>query len=197
MAVRGIIILEGGDCSGKTTLARRLIDRYGARYIHNGVHRDVWKRHVAAFRYARRLAEDYLVVIDRLWLSEQIYGQIFRGGPAYDMGAWWLDKTLQDLGALTVLCVRDDQQRHNDHFAVMRQQRDEKFKDIRDVVKLYADLVHGDMTKSGDTYLDNWIRFGDYAKRDDVMLYDMDKTVAGKASGHVMSRLDYLRELKH
>jgi hypothetical protein len=101
----GIVVLEGADASGKTTLARHLVDRYGARYLHSTRRREVWRWHLGALRWAVRESASRLVVLDRLWLSEQVYGQVFRGGPAYDLGARCLDRVLLRYGAVTVLCV--------------------------------------------------------------------------------------------
>ena len=95
----GIVVLEGANAAGKTTLARHLVERYGARYLHSRPTRDPWRRHVAMLRRAVALSERHLVVLDRHWLSEQVYGRVF-GSPAYDLGARCLDRVLRRYGAL-------------------------------------------------------------------------------------------------
>ncbi|HXJ66860.1 MAG TPA: hypothetical protein VNN79_24145, partial [Actinomycetota bacterium] len=41
-------------------------------------------------------------------------------------------------------------------------------------IQLYADLRHGNVAHPGDGYLDQLIRYQDFAERDDVLIYDMD-----------------------
>lgn len=186
--MRGIIVIEGSDATGKTTLARALHKKFGGRYLHLGVHKDVWKRHLMAIKLAARWADaGELVVIDRLWLSEEVYGQVFRGGPSYDTRP--MDNLLKFHGALNVLCVRADQWRHLRDFEELKIVRREKFEDISRVVRLYADLARGDLTKQGDTPLDDLIRYGDFTQRPDVMLYDMDRLSADQAAGLAGARL--------
>lgn len=189
--MRGIVILDGADGVGKTNLAHHLVREHGARYLHLGIHRDIWRWHVAAARRAIKLAETRLVVVDRLWLSEQAYGQAFRGGPGYDLGARCLDRLLQRYGAVTVLCVRRDLERHLADFERLKMERPEKFSGIGRVAQLYCDLALGNVAHPGDTYLDQLIRWGDYARRPDVMLYDMDlwPDRADQYAGLVVARL--------
>ena len=179
----GIIILEGADCTGKTSLAKAL----GGVYVHNGLYEDVWTAHLACVDEAVARCAEELVVIDRLFISEQVYGQVFRGGPAYDPEP--LDEMLTKASALTVLCVRADQLRHLRHFDELKTLRRESFDDIARVVRLYADLSRGDLTKTGYTWLDREIRYGQYAQRPDVMLYDMDQMGMEQAARLVRSRL--------
>ena len=192
----GIIVLEGADGTGKTTLAKHLVEKHGARYLHLGIHKDIWAWHVAALRLAARLADDHLVVIDRHWVSEQVYGQVFRGGPAYDLGARCLDRVLQKHGALMIVCVRD-LRTHLDHFEKLRKERPEKFDSMRTVAVRYFDLMHGNVAHPGDTYLDQLIRFGDFAGRLDVMGYDMDQFLNGGRIRHFVDRaLERLRNVR-
>ena len=175
MKSRGIIVLEGADASGKTTLARHLVEKHGARYLHNRVWPDMWRYHVASARLALRWADTGLVVIDRLWLSELVYGQVFRGGAFYDpVGARAIDRLMQRAGAINVLCVPTSQHhqliRHGERAAI----GGEKFNNIREVVALFADLRHGNVARPGDGYLGQLTRFGDFADRRDVVIYDMD-----------------------
>lgn len=102
-----IIILEGPDCSGKTTLANELMKKYRNHvYIHNAVCSDIEKLHKNAIRNALELSEDFLVIIDRLHLSEQIYGTIFRNKVAYDTNLF--DKKLNTImNVYKVLCITD------------------------------------------------------------------------------------------
>lgn len=138
----GVIILEGADASGKTTLARYLCMHYGARYLHNGPYRDCWRWHLGCFRRAERLAlAGELVVVDRHWVSEMIYGNIYRGGAQYPVAARCLDRLWLRLGALNVLCVPSVAQAQIRRHTRLRAARDEYASDIRLVVDRYRQLA--------------------------------------------------------
>lgn len=173
--LRGIVVLEGADCSGKTTLAKKIVDMFDARYLHGRIFKDMWRSHVAMVRMALRWADHDLVVIDRLFLSELVYGQVYRGGPAYDLGARCLDRVLMRVGAITVMCVPDDQQHQIRQHAARVVKGEEAYRKIQGVVALYADLIRGNAVRPGDGYLGQLTRYGDFAKRKDVMVYDLDK----------------------
>jgi hypothetical protein len=171
---RGIIVLEGADCSGKTTLANVLRRDYGARYMHGRVFPNMWKYHTAMLRRAIRLAETELVVIDRLFLSELVYGAVFRGGPAYDVAARCFDRVMLGASAVTVLCVPIDLDRQVAMHAARADEGGERFRDVRGVIAAYADLLCGNVATHGDGYLAQLTRYGDYAARDDVVRYAFD-----------------------
>lgn len=79
-----IIILEGCDCSGKTTLANAIMTAYPNHvYIHNAVADDIGALHRNALYNAIELSNTHCVIIDRLYLSEYVYGNIFRNDPSY------------------------------------------------------------------------------------------------------------------
>lgn len=171
---QGVIVLEGADCSGKTTLARELQRTCSARYLHNRVWPDMWRYHTASLRLAERWASaGDLVVIDRLFLSELTYGRVFRGAPAYDLGARCLDRLLQRVGATTVLCVPSDREwqlrnhRYRSHVGA------ERFGNIERVVDLYHGLRSGATGEpAADDYLSQLTSRRTFGKREDVYTYD-------------------------
>lgn len=172
-SIRGIILIEGADSSGKSTLARALVERYDAAYLHSTVRRDIWRWHVGALRYALRLADTRLVVLDRLWPSELCYGEAYRGGPAIDVDARHLDRVLRRAATLIVLCSPNDQRRQAaDWIAGRAAGKHEHFNRVREVIVLYADLAAGNVARPGTGYLSQLIRFQDFAARDDVLVYD-------------------------
>ena len=98
-----IIVLEGADGTGKTTLARAIVKCTGARYVHNSVPKpanrplDYWMGNI--------LPDDRPIVIDRLHWSEDVYGALFRDGSALtDLDRRWLEDWLTLRGAVIVLC---------------------------------------------------------------------------------------------
>lgn len=172
--MRGIIILEGADGTGKTTLARELVRRHDAFYIHNGLWPNMWQRHLACVDLAIKRSQTQLVVIDRLWLSEQVYGTVFRDGPGFDLGARCLDRVLQRHGALTVLCVRKNMVQHLIDFDRLKKERPEKFTNIRRVAELYIQLELGNLVNPHH-YLGQLTRLRADYQRTDFLTYDMDR----------------------
>lgn len=194
--MKGIIVLEGADGTGKTTLARELVKRYGAFYIHNGLWPNMWQRHLAAVDLAVKKSQRQLVIIDRLYLSEQIYGQVFRAGPAYDLGARCLDRVLQRHGALTVLCVRQNLKAHLEHFEKLKRTRPEKFASMKLIAQRYLDLLKGNLAYKGNFYVNQLTRSLEYANRCDVMSYDMDRQGdrLGDVCTQIVDRLETCRD---
>jgi thymidylate kinase len=78
--MKRIVILEGPDGAGKTTLAQRYAEA-GARVVHldryPGV-KSLARIHLAAMLPALSGVSD--IVLDRAWITEWIYGDVYRGG---------------------------------------------------------------------------------------------------------------------
>lgn len=110
-----IIILEGCDASGKTTLAQKLMKAYPNHvYMHNAVTDDIYSLHKNSVEAAIEASRHHLVIIDRLHLSEKVYGTVFRSGPSYDYDMFdaWLD-TIPNLKKM--LCIVDRETCLNKH----------------------------------------------------------------------------------
>ncbi len=71
------IAIEGCDGVGKTTLAKRLAREHGFRIVHSG---PTPLGHDLRTRYHRILMEPGRVVLDRCFISELVYGPLFRDG---------------------------------------------------------------------------------------------------------------------
>lgn len=89
-----IYVLEGADASGKSTLAKYIMENKKAAYIHatycEGM--NVLNHHNAIKEAAAILLKDGNdVIIDRLCFSEYAYGTVFRNSPSYDVAKWWND----------------------------------------------------------------------------------------------------------
>ena len=83
MTIGRLIILEGPDGSGKSTLAPILAQLYNGRVIHHGTYKDLdgpalARTYVDSLMPA--LVEGQTIILDRCWLSEPIYGKVFRAG---------------------------------------------------------------------------------------------------------------------
>jgi hypothetical protein len=106
-----IILLEGPDGAGKSTLCDELI-RVHAEERRGGS--AIWKRgpftakHGPWEEYVQDLLQltpnpDWLVVMDRWHLGELVYGPILRGAIRLSLAQCrWLDSLLRDRGALYV-----------------------------------------------------------------------------------------------
>jgi len=94
MTTPDLIILEGPDCSGKSTLAIELCHYLKAHYIHSSYTpgMNVMEYHTNRVDEALEYLQDGPVVIDRLYPSEMVYGRFFRGNiydePSTDEHPW-------------------------------------------------------------------------------------------------------------
>ncbi len=99
-----IVVLEGVDGGGKTTLAGKLGLSLGLSYIHVSNPEpgdDVFQHH---FQPIKGIKDD--TIVDRLHWSDDVYGAVLRGGPGLsDQEFGFLDGYLASRGAITVLCA--------------------------------------------------------------------------------------------
>ena len=98
-------LLEGADGTGKTTLAGALQQKYSAKYRHFSVPDE----HPIAYWMKNGLGEypggSNNVVIDRLHLSEEAYGTVYRGGSGLtDHQFWLLEGWLWARNTVLVMC---------------------------------------------------------------------------------------------
>jgi thymidylate kinase len=108
-----LIILEGPDNCGKTTLAKILAAALGAVYwkmtagqgltLHSAM--ELYQRN-ALDNAAVNIEHGQSVVFDRHWPSDQVYGAVLRDGPSCDRHTMfnWCDQ----LGAIYIYCTRDN-----------------------------------------------------------------------------------------
>ncbi len=111
-----IIVLEGPDCSGKTTLGQALHKEFNGKfkYIHNSLDRgqlvwrnedgkiikkykDLYHSHIDSLRLHKN------AIVDRLWPSELIYGNVFRGGTQYNVAQ--VKKICEEYKPLYIGCL--------------------------------------------------------------------------------------------
>lgn len=105
----GIIILDGPDATGKTTLQEFFVSEYNAIPIHL-----TWTKELAPrmFDYqtekmleAIELSSTNLVIVDRHWISEKIYGNVLRGGSPWPLMGKMMDRIWRKHAALYVITL--------------------------------------------------------------------------------------------
>ena len=142
--VSGIIVIDGADGSGKSSLAKYFIDVYGARYLHCGLRKDVFMHHLGVLHLAERWASrGELVVIDRLWLSELAYGDSLRKGAKHPIGARCFDRLLLRMAAVQVICIQEDFKAHLQRFIELKKVRQEEFNEdqVAEVIEYFRWLA--------------------------------------------------------
>jgi hypothetical protein len=140
--MKGIIVLDGPDGSGKTTLANYLKEHHGARVLHLTYR---WKDrmplyHYAAIKWAIKHSQNQLVVLDRWWMSEVCYANAYRGGSKWPTMGRGLDRVLLKHAGLYVYCLPENPRDHLNAYEALKMTRDELFDDITPAVIEYHKL---------------------------------------------------------
>jgi len=104
-----IWVLEGPDGVGKSTLANEIAKQKDAHIIHCSFKKswDIKAYHSKIMQHAIALNKSGInVVLDRWAPSEQVYGDVFRGGPKY--GVITLIKHLKNEDMVWIYCKNAD-----------------------------------------------------------------------------------------
>ena len=134
-----LIIIEGGDGTGKTTLANELVHRMGAHYCHLTYRfcDRMDQYHTAALELALKRLAYQPVVLDRWWISEQVYARAFRGQTRWPYMGRMLDRVAQKHAATYVLCHSSDKQVYLDSFEKLKGERVEMYDAMDKVYDCY------------------------------------------------------------
>ena len=137
---KGIILLEGPDTGGKTTLANRLAEKYNGWIMHATWDKDkdgemdfYLNSQLSA---AIDLAEHQLVILDRHWMSPLVYSKVYDQKGVSDEG-WYeiIKQSFVDLNIPTIICL-PDRETFVDHFNNVRAKRSEMFDDSK-ILQVY------------------------------------------------------------
>lgn len=102
-----IYVVEGPDCSGKTTLVDEMVKQLGAAKLHLTyrfkTRMDLYHRW--AIDRAIQMAQHQPVIIDRWWPSEIVYAKAFRGGTIWPRNARAFDRIARQCEVGYIFCV--------------------------------------------------------------------------------------------
>ena len=109
--MKKLFVLEGPDCSGKSTLARALQKKTNGVIFHASGNKLLWpvmhEYHQSIIDNAFAVLEHHDVIIDRLWLSELVYHRVLR--PHLERRYQWelLDAQIRGKQGLYITCYPD------------------------------------------------------------------------------------------
>jgi predicted HAD superfamily Cof-like phosphohydrolase/nicotinamide riboside kinase len=147
----GIIVLEGPDGTGKTTLGEKLAKEYNGHYMHLTWSKEINERmssYVLDNLYeAIQRSKNQLVIIDRLHISEVVYAEVFRTGST--LGGQFVSavtEKLDEVGATTVFCVSDSLREYVKRYEKLLTEREEMYTSVpgmKYVASLFAVISKG------------------------------------------------------
>lgn len=142
-----IIVIDGPDACGKTTWAQEFCRLFDGRYMHLTLRKKMLEHQVVSLHLASKWALECPVVIDRHWISEQIYGGVYRGGTTIAHEAGRLDYLFTDVvGAVYVIAILKDPVIMAKAHAQSSLVRDEMYvpdQRVLEVARGYYDIWHG------------------------------------------------------
>lgn len=180
-----IIVLEGADGTGKTTLANVLQNTFpGSKYIHATWSRELDCRmleyHMGILSEAYNFIQktNLPVIIDRLWLSEAIYAEVFRSGSRYPQEAKIIDKFIEMIGGINIMCLSDNLKKHAERFDILKSERLEMYQNVSHVVQIYNKIWNPEIINDYNVsrgYLSEIINEGGLYKRGNYYKYSIEK----------------------
>ena len=100
-----IIILEGPDGGGKTTLAQQLAKQTGYPIIHRSQPKTEEEKKLMMGEYLQAIATNN-AIFDRCWYSEMAYGPVMRDSSVIGYPAMYeLERKLARKGAIIIHCT--------------------------------------------------------------------------------------------
>lgn len=143
-----VIVLDGPDGTGKSTLARSLSARLDAHHLHLTYRwpNNMFDYHSAALFYVLRKAQTQPVVLDRWWPSEVVYADAYRGGSNWPLAYRMLEKVALRFGFSYIFCLPHNKEEYLQFYNVLKGKRVEMYDSGMDRVydgytKLYNELM--------------------------------------------------------
>lgn len=101
-----IIILEGPDGAGKTTLANYLRDKFGYMIVHRSKPETLEDKLRMYEQYRNSILKGDNLIWDRCWYSEMVYGPVMRDQSYIDLNQMYeYEELLRVRGAVLIHCT--------------------------------------------------------------------------------------------
>lgn len=175
MSRQQIVILEGADGTGKTTLAKALEEKHGYAYIHctysSQLVGHMTGYFIGVLSAAIHISKTRPVVIDRWRMSELVYGEVFRAGPENPYATESLFDMADAAGAFYAFChpSHENREKYLDSFDKLKKEREEMYDKMAGVYDCYERNI--------STFL--------YRKPREWMRYDRFATTVEDAVGEI------------
>lgn len=137
-----LVILEGENKTGKTTLAKYIKDEHGFKYIKvsqpgpDGPYKEYTN-------ILKKIKAGSNVVIDRFHLGEEVYGPLYRGSSGLTSEQFQdIENTLNKMNAILIYCYDSE-----DNIAKRFKEENEEFADVKKITKT-LDLYKNVLKKS-------------------------------------------------
>jgi GTPase SAR1 family protein len=163
--MKGIIVLDGPDACGKTTLAntiKEVCKKINVPYYYQHAEYKFKNRmfcyHEALVRRAIKFSQSGIAVIDRLHWSEYVYSTIYRGSSKWPLQWRYFDRLLQKYAALNVICVADTAEEVRSWHKIALEKREEMYDNRMDeIASQYISILNArDHRRDYIQY--NWMR---------------------------------------
>lgn len=174
---KGLIVIDGPDAAGKSTLCTWFENVYHAHYKHLTWSPDLEKNmdsyQIGAVVECLEIAKTQLVVLDRCWLSELVYSHIYRDGSSYPHLAETCFELLSNSLNIVALPKFD---RWIKNFERMSDEREEMYsgdtEGMKQIYEQYYGIYHGEYESHYHPFVNYKIKDG-LSKLDNFMTYDM------------------------
>lgn len=137
-----IIIIEGIDGSGKTTLAKQLSAQTGYPIIHKSNPKDDVEKLRMMGEYLQLVRGNKNVIFDRCWYSEMAYGPVMRDKSYISFPQMYeLERHAAKAGALIIYCTGplhvlwNRCQKRGENYVVSRDNFNEIYKEFEDIFR--------------------------------------------------------------
>ena len=198
-----IILLEGSDGTGKTTLAKAICKKLNAHYIH-ATYRfkdKMFTYHTALLNRAVKLIikTNRPVVIDRLWASEAVYAEVFRGGSEWGLMGRFMERVINKMGGIHIFCLVNNYNGYSKKYVQLKSERTEMYDDadkIFTVAKMYDNLYWGNkffIAQRQPSYLQNIITGDGMVSHINTLRYSMGDSLTYQFIDHIGHRLKTLK----
>lgn len=139
-----LLILEGPDACGKTTLGQALAHNYNGEYFHltyrfpNKMpqYQEVMLRKALKVMHEKQCP----VVIDRLWVSEKLYADVYRGGSPWPLMGRYFTRLINRFAGIHLFCLPPNLETGIQWHADAKGERPEMYDDISEIIKAYVDV---------------------------------------------------------